>query len=194
MARCTFERSNVQRATLNRNDAAQEPSSIAEGLCALVYGCWLAAENKAALVILYVANDLNTWEFYTEDVALFALNNKIWSADRVLAEASLELSRFLEPSLPNFAKVRSATRRVVLGAVAQQIVAVAEEESADLVIMSPRRHRGLRHLLFGAVTDHVTRLSPCPVLSVTPPLPSKSWRGKLASTFFGWPRQRAAGI
>jgi universal stress protein A len=161
---------------------------------ALSYGCWLAAEDKAALVILHVANDLNAWEFYTEEVALVELNNKIWPADRVLAEASLELSRFLEPSLQNFTKVRSATRRVVLGSVAQQIIAVAEEESADLVIMSPRRHRGLRHLFYGAVSDQVMRLSPCPVLSITPPLPSKSWRGKVAPTFFGWPRQRAATI
>ncbi|HET7378148.1 MAG TPA: universal stress protein, partial [Anaerolineae bacterium] len=89
-------------------------------------------------------------------------------------EASLDLSRFLEPSIGSLKKCATATKRVVLGAVPQQIAAVAEEEKADLVIMSPRRHAGLRHWLFGSITDQVTRLSPCPVLSIAEPLPSIS--------------------
>ncbi|MGB7947139.1 MAG: universal stress protein, partial [Candidatus Binatia bacterium] len=67
-------------------------------------------------------------------------------------------------------------------------------EKADLVVMSPRRHRGLGRIFSGNITDRVTRMSPCPVLSVTPPLPSPTWRGKLVPTFFGWPRQSAAGV
>lgn len=112
--------------------------------------------------------------------------------DRVLAEASLDLSRFLEPSIGSLKKCAAATKRVVLGAVPQQIAGVAEEEKADLVIMSPRRHAGLRHWLFGSITDQVTRLSPCPVLSIAEPLPSKPWRGKLVQEFFKWPRTRTA--
>lgn len=161
---------------------------------ALLYGCWLAGEDKASLVVLHVANELNAWEYYTEDLAFIDLGAKTWPADRVLAEASLDLSRFLEPSLPSLKKCISASKRVVLGPIAQQIAAVAEEENADLVIMSPQRHKGFRRLLFGAVTDQVTRLSPCPVLSIAPPLPSKSWRGKATRAFFGWPRQSVANI
>jgi nucleotide-binding universal stress UspA family protein len=161
---------------------------------ALLYGCWLASEDKASLVILHVANELNAWECYTEDLAFIELGGKTWPADRVLSEAGLDLSRFLEPSLPSLKNCRSATKRVVLGPVAQQIAGVAEEENADLVIMSPRRHKGLRHLFFGAVTDQVTRLSPCPVLSIAPPLPSKSWRGSAARSFFGWPRHSIANL
>jgi nucleotide-binding universal stress UspA family protein len=104
------------------------------------------------------------------------------------------MNRFLEPHLADLKKAATATKRVVLGTVAEQIAAVAEEENADLVIMSPQRRRSLRHFLFGGITDKVTRMSPCPVLSITEPIPSKSWRGKLAPVFFGWPRQRAAHI
>lgn len=85
-----------------------------------------------------------------------------------------------------------ATKKVVLGPMAPQIIWVAEEEKVDLVIMSPRRSRGLRHWIGGSITDSVTRQSPCPVLSVTPPLPSRPWRKKLVPQFFGWPRQSAA--
>lgn len=161
---------------------------------ALLYGCWLAGEDKASLVVLHVANELNAWEYYTDEFAFVDLAGKPWPVDRVLAEASLDLTRFLEPSLPSVKKAAGATKRVVFGPIAKQIAAVAEEENADLVIMSPRRHRGLRHLFFGAVTDQVTRLSPCPVLSIAPPQPSGPWRGKWAPVFFGWPRQGTADV
>ena len=159
---------------------------------ALSYGCWLAAEERSSLVILHIANELAAWELYSEDLVFLSGNTRPWPLDRVLAEASLDLNLFLEPSLQNLKDAGTATKRVVLGPVAQQIVTVAEEEKADLVIMSPRRRRGLRHLFFGGVTDRVTRLSPCPVLSITPPLPSVPWRGKSVPLFYLWPRQRSA--
>jgi universal stress protein A len=171
------------------------PTDLSKDSCrALSYGCWLAAEDQAALLILHVANDLNAWEFYSEDLAFLELNRKTWPIDRVLAEASLDLTRFLEPHLQSLRKVPTATKRVVLGSVAEQIVAVAQEENTDLIVISPRRHRGLRHFLKGGITDRVTRLSPCPVLSIAAPQPSNPWRGKWKPLLFGWPRQRAANV
>ncbi|HYT53098.1 MAG TPA: universal stress protein [Verrucomicrobiae bacterium] len=171
------------------------PTDLSEkSLRALHYGCGLAAEDQAAMVILHVANDLNAWELYSEDLAFIELNSKPWPIDRILAEASLDLTRFLEQQLQQLRRVPMVTRRVVLGSVAKQIVAVAEEESTDLIIMAPRRHRGLRHFLNGGITDRVTRLSPCPVLSITAPQPSNPWRGKLMPLLFGGPRQRVASV
>jgi universal stress protein A len=161
---------------------------------ALSYGCWLASEDQAGLVILHVANDLNAWELYSEDLAFVRLNSKPWPVDRILAEASLDLTRFLEPHAQSLKQVPRLAKRVILGSVATQIVAVAEEENTDLIVMSPRRQRGVRHFLNGGVTDRVTRLSPCPVLSITAPLPSNAWRGKRKPLLFGWPRQRAANV
>jgi hypothetical protein len=62
------------------------------------------------------------------------------------------------------------------------------------VVMSPRRYSGLRHIFRAGITDRVSRMSPCPVLSVTPPLPSRAWRGTLRPAFIGWPRQRTATV
>ena len=151
---------------------------------ALAYGCGLAEDEKASLVILHVASDLDAWELHSEDLAFVGFSHKIWPVDRVLAEAGLDLTRFLEPSMQSLKRISLATKRVVLGPVPQQIAAVAEEENVDLIIMSPRRQRGLRHWLSGGITDRVTRLSPCPVLSITEPLPTKSWRGKSVRRFF----------
>jgi nucleotide-binding universal stress UspA family protein len=161
---------------------------------AISYGISLAAEQQASMVILHVASDVNAWELSTEFEIYANYNRNVWPLDRVVSEATLDLNHFLEPHLAIFKSVRSVTKRVILGTVAERIVEVAEEEPADLVIMSPRRSRGLRHWLSGGITDQVTRKSPCPVLSITPPLPSRPWRGKLLPYFFGWPRQSTATL
>ena len=161
---------------------------------ALSYSCWLSGEERAAVVILHVANELKTWEYYSDDWPISGLEGKSWPADRVLSEASLDLSRFLEPSMTDLKKAATASKRVIFGCVAEQIAAVAEEEKADLIIMSPRRHRTLRHVFFGSVTDTVTRISPCPVLPVAPPMPSRPWRGKLSPLAISWPRRKTAAI
>jgi nucleotide-binding universal stress UspA family protein len=161
---------------------------------ALNYGCWLAAEEKAAIIILHVADELNAWELYCDDLNFVCASQKLWPLDRVLTEASLDLSRFLEPHLRGFKNIPSARKRVVMGPIAQRIVSVAEEEKADLIVMSPSRRRGLHNYFNGGVTNRITRLSPCPVLSVTAPLPSPTWRGKFMPLIFGWPRPRPVEI
>lgn len=158
----------------------------------LLYACSLAAENKGIVTVLHIANELAAWELYSDEFSFLAPGSRPWPSDRVLSEASLDLNHFLEPHLEALKKLPCVTKRVVLGPIAEQIAAVAEEEKSDLVVMSPRRHRGMRHILRGSITERVARMSPCPVLSVTSPLPSRAWRGKLVPVFFGWPRQKIA--
>ena len=160
----------------------------------LLYACSLATENKGALTILHVANELAAWELYSDDFTFLEPGGRAWPTDRVLAEANLDLNRFLEPHLEAMKTIPSVSKRLVLGPIAEQIVTMAEEEKADLVVMSPRRDRGLRRILSGGITDRVTRMSPCPVLSVAAPLPSRPWRGALLPVLFRWPRQRPATI
>ncbi len=55
---------------------------------------------------------------------------------------------------------------VVRGHPARAIVAFAEEERCDLVVMATHGTRGLQHALLGSVTDKVIRQVRCPVLVV----------------------------
>jgi nucleotide-binding universal stress UspA family protein len=57
-------------------------------------------------------------------------------------------------------------RTVVRGKPSREIVRVAEEEGADLVVMGVHGHGVIDRLLFGSTTHHVVREAPCPVLSV----------------------------
>lgn len=46
------------------------------------------------------------------------------------------------------------------------ILEYAAEQEIDVVVMGTHGRRGLRHLAVGSVTESVTRLAPCPVLTV----------------------------
>ena len=157
---------------------------------ALRYGAWLAAEENAGLIIAHVVRDLNAWNIPCDDYAL-PLDPKPWPLDRALQEAGTDLSHFLEASTEELRGAASATKRVVFGPIAERIAAMAEDEKVDIIIMSPRHKRGLRHLLFGSITDTVTRISPCPVLSIAPVRPSTPWRGELVPPWSVWRRRPA---
>jgi nucleotide-binding universal stress UspA family protein len=53
-----------------------------------------------------------------------------------------------------------------MGKVDLEIVALAKELGADLIIMGCRGHRGLRRAIEGSISDGVIRHAPCPVLVV----------------------------
>jgi nucleotide-binding universal stress UspA family protein len=160
----------------------------------LRYACALAADEKAALIVLHVANEYAAWEYYSDEFPLAYCQGKIWPRDRVLAEANLDVNHFLEQHLEALKPIPLVTKRVIFGRVAERIAAVAAKERADLIVLSPRRHYGLRRLFAGSIATNVTRLSPCPVLAVTSPLPSRLCRGRLLPNGFGWPRRRAAAV
>jgi nucleotide-binding universal stress UspA family protein len=55
------------------------------------------------------------------------------------------------------------------GAAHEEIVALATDERADLVIIGTHGRGGVNRALLGSVTDRVVRLAPCPVLTVREP-------------------------
>jgi len=54
------------------------------------------------------------------------------------------------------------------GDPASSIVAAAEAEAADLVVVGTRGRSGAERMLLGSVSDHVVRNADCPVLVVRP--------------------------
>ena len=145
---------------------------------ALRHACWLAAEEKAAVVVLHIANEFKAWEMYSDDL-VFCNPYRPWPIDRIIAEASLDLNNFLAADLAMLNTVPRVTKRVLVGRVTEQIVYSAEDERADLVVMAPRREHKFRFFLSGSVTNKVMRMSPCPVLCIAPPRTRQRERGKL---------------
>lgn len=63
----------------------------------------------------------------------------------------------VEPFCPQNCHIRG-------GRPYQQIISLAREIDADLIVLSTRGHSGLRHLLLGSTAERVVRGAPCPVL------------------------------
>lgn len=58
------------------------------------------------------------------------------------------------------------------GRPAEEIVGVAAEEFADLIVMGTHGRRGLRRLVLGSVAQEVVAAAPCPVVTVRMKEPS----------------------
>jgi nucleotide-binding universal stress UspA family protein len=55
------------------------------------------------------------------------------------------------------------------GSPSVEIVELASEEHADVVMMGTHGRGGMSRLLLGSVADRVIRTAPCPVLTVRKP-------------------------
>ena len=93
--------------------------------------------------------------------------------DPVLEEEPAGLSEQRAQEVLNAAveKVRSAATTLVqahlkAGGVPHEIVALAEDIGAGLIVMGSRGHGGIRRALMGSVSDAVVRHAHCPVLVV----------------------------
>ncbi len=63
----------------------------------------------------------------------------------------------------------AVSTRVEVGRADELIVAVAEQDSHDLVVMGSHGRSGLRRALMGSVAERVVRTAPCPVLTIRAP-------------------------
>ncbi|MEO6785796.1 MAG: universal stress protein [Chthoniobacteraceae bacterium] len=61
------------------------------------------------------------------------------------------------------------TQHVVrLGRAWQEVIEIAQEQKADMIILATHGYTGLKHVLLGSVAEKIVRHAPCPVLSVRP--------------------------
>ena len=72
-----------------------------------------------------------------------------------------------------------------MGIVAEEIVELAKDVQADLIVMSSRGHGGLRRVIEGSISDVVVRRAACAVMTV------RSQQGEKHRGF--WPRVFSSG-
>ena len=56
--------------------------------------------------------------------------------------------------------------RLVLGVASEDIVRIADEEEADLIVIGTHGRTGLKRVLMGSVAEAVMRHANCPVLTL----------------------------
>lgn len=120
----------------------------------------LAAKFDATVYILFVAQDLAHFAtFYVphgniEDFQKQAMD----SAKKRMAAMVDEFSK-------KFPKLET---RVELGAPAEKILAFAQNQKIDMIVMGAHGRAGLERAIFGSVANKVIKSAPCPVLAVHP--------------------------
>lgn len=69
------------------------------------------------------------------------------------------------------AELGEARRRIVIGDPASEIIEVAREIDAGMIVIPSRGRTGLRRWMIGSVAEKVVRQAPCPVLVL--PIPEE---------------------
>ena len=125
---------------------------------AVRHAAGLAGALGGRIVLVYVMEDLPAMILAHTSQP----EQEIQDKHREAARESLEtVARELVPG----GSVECVVRQ---GAGHQQIVALAQEIGADLIVMAMHGHGFLRHALAGSTTERVLHHAPCPVLVVSP--------------------------
>lgn len=127
----------------------------------LGHGLDLAARCGASVVVLFV---VDTSFPYPDLFSFEAPNDDYFKVMRDRARAKMDewLGKL---SGAEGVKVEKVVGR---GRPAAEIVAIADEVGADLIVVSRHDQSGLRHALMGSTTEAVIRSASCPV-TVLPP-------------------------
>ncbi|MGH7751972.1 MAG: universal stress protein [Gemmatimonadales bacterium] len=119
----------------------------------------VAATSRGELVLTHVLTEA---PLYRESVMTQV--RPVYEGARKWAEGALE--DWVAKARAEGLNARATLRT---GVAYQQVVALATDERADLIVIGTHGRGGIDRALLGSVADRVVRLAPCPVLTVREP-------------------------
>jgi nucleotide-binding universal stress UspA family protein len=126
-------------------------------LTALEYATSLASQSGAHLDVLSVVQLLPMYEM-TGAVPLYYPG--------LLDELKADIGKQLDQVVATAASGIPVEQFVTTGTPRREIVRVATERKAELVVLGAHSHGAIDHMFFGSTTNHVVRQARCPVLTV----------------------------
>jgi universal stress protein A len=124
------------------------------------YALEMALGQGAEVVVYHVISEHSDW-FDKDD----ALN----PARALLPQQKVRLEEFVKESFAEFFGKVKIREVVEVGVPYKEIVRLAEDEDADLIVMSTHGRTGFEQVVLGSVAAKVVARAPCPVLSIRPP-------------------------
>jgi len=121
----------------------------------------LAGMSGAELVLTHVLSEA---PLFREGPFIMPKVREVFAAARTFADAALE--EWVAKARAEGLSARAALRS---GVAYQEIVSLAGDERADLIVIGTHGRGGVDRALLGSVADRVIRLAPCPVLAVREP-------------------------
>lgn len=130
---------------------------------AMHYGIALAAAHEAELHLLHVTEPpiypLST-DYFGPQFDSIEIIKDLEAISRKRMQESIETAK------EDYATVIG---KVVAGTPFVEIIRVAREDRADLIVLGTHGRTGLAHVMIGSVAEKVVRKAPCPVLTVKHP-------------------------
>ncbi|MDD3313698.1 universal stress protein [Pseudodesulfovibrio sp.] len=123
------------------------------------YATLMAKGTGAQMLVLYVAPSLSQY------VGFHVPPSSIESfVGEIVTGAEDTMNEFVKD---NF-KGMTVAGKVVAGYPAEEILAIAEAEGCDMIIMGTHGRKGIDRILFGSVAEKVVKSSKVPVLTIRP--------------------------
>jgi len=126
----------------------------------IAYALALADKIGAAATLLHVVETLPDSRHLPyvamPDIKLYRHQIESWAAER------------LHELVPPAERAAEPRERIAAGRAYEEILRVAAEESADLIVIGAGEHGALGRMLLGSTAHHVVRAATCPVLTVRP--------------------------
>lgn len=118
----------------------------------------MAAGFHAKLILLHVYEHL----VYYSDMPM-GMTDIVGLEQSVRSSAEQSLKSLLETDVRNQCECETV---LVQGKPFVEIIRIAKEKHADLIVMSTHGRGGIEHMLLGSVTEKVVRKAPCAVLTL----------------------------
>ena len=123
------------------------------------YATMLAKMSGASIVAVYAAPTL------TQYTGFHVPPNPIDSfVGEIVSGAEKAMTDFVTEHFPEV----QVKAEVVVGYAAEEILSLAENEDADLIVMGTHGRKGIDRILFGSVAEKVVKNSSRPVLTIRP--------------------------
>ena len=123
------------------------------------YATMLAKMSGASIVAVYAAPTL------TQYTGFHVPPNTIDSfVGEIVSGAEKAMTDFVTEHFPEV----QVKAEVVVGYAAEEILSLAENEDADLIVMGTHGRKGIDRILFGSVAEKVVKNSSRPVLTIRP--------------------------
>ena len=84
----------------------------------------------------------------------------------LLDDLKADIQKRLDAEITTVAGDMKVERFVTAGSPHREIIRVAAERNAELIVLGAFSHGALDHMFFGSTTNHVVRRAGCPVLTV----------------------------
>lgn len=153
----------VSPENIHRILIAVEDSPYSEQ--AVNYGV-LLAKNLGSKITLVHVDEIPISSPYSADPLLNESPVMIPELMHIQEEASKALFKKIEDKFGQIVKLSTVTK---IGRAQDEILAVADECKADMIILGTHGRTGFDHFISGSVSESVARKAKCPVLIIPRP-------------------------